>query len=92
MCMRLSYTYIYTIYTYIYIELYVYIYIDVCGTWGHRCRSQDAKNLTPPHSLLQQPGPKKFELSKIERICKAKKLKVPRSLSKPKPIAPPHTG
>ena len=33
-------------------------------------------------SLLQQPGPKKFKLSKIERIHKAKKFKVPPSLSK----------
>ena len=33
-----------------------------------------------PHSLaslLQQPGPKKFKLSKIELIYKAKKFKVP---------------
>ena len=28
-------------------------------------------------SLLQQPGPKRFKLSKIELICKAKKFKVP---------------
>ena len=28
-------------------------------------------------SLLQQPGPKKFKLSKIEPIYKAKKFKVP---------------
>ena len=28
-------------------------------------------------SLLQQPGPKKFKLSKIEQIYKAKKFKVP---------------
>ena len=28
-------------------------------------------------SLLQQPGPKKFKLSKIELIYKAKKFKVP---------------
>ena len=29
------------------------------------------------NSLLQQPGPKKFKLSKIELIYKAKKFKVP---------------
>ena len=34
------------------------------------------------NSLLQQPGPKKFKLSKIELIYKAKTLKFPRSLSK----------
>ena len=28
-------------------------------------------------SLLQQPGPQKFKLSKIELIYKAKKFKVP---------------
>ena len=28
-------------------------------------------------SLLQQPGPKKFKLFKIELICKAKKFQVP---------------
>ena len=33
-------------------------------------------------SLLQQPGPKKFKLSKIELIYKANSLKFPRSLSK----------
>ena len=32
--------------------------------------------------LLQQPSPKKFKLSKIEITYKAKKFKVPRSLSK----------
>ena len=29
------------------------------------------------YSLLQQPGPKKFKLSKIELIYKARKFKVP---------------
>ena len=33
-------------------------------------------------SLLQQPGPQKFKLSKIELIYKAKNLKFARSLSK----------
>ena len=40
--------------------------------------------LTP--SLLQQPGPKKFKLSRIELISKAKSLKFPRSLSKLLPL------
>ena len=44
-----------------------------------RCRSFWLK----VYSLLQQPGPKKFKLSKIELIYKAKKfIKFPRSLSK----------
>ena len=30
------------------------------------------------YSLLQQPGPKKFKLSKIDLLYKAKKFKVPR--------------
>ena len=35
------------------------------------------------HSLLQQPGPKKFKLSKIELIyIRPQSLKFPRSLSK----------
>ena len=36
-----------------------------------------ARDESPYCSLLQQPGPKKFKLSKIELIYKAKKFKVP---------------
>ena len=35
------------------------------------------QTLNPGPSLLQQPGPKKFKLSKIELLYKAKKFKVP---------------
>ena len=45
-------------------------------TLGPKPRTLNLKPETN-NSLLQQPGPKKFKLSKIELIYKAKTVKVP---------------
>ena len=50
----------------------------MCAVLGDiAAEAKTQKTYPPPHSLLQQPGPKKFELSKIELIYKAKRFKVP---------------
>ena len=45
--------------------------------WG-RCPLRSKSQTAGFFSLLQQPGPKKFKLSQIELIYKAKKFKVPK--------------
>ena len=48
-------------------------YLRNCRRTNHNKEPQPGRF----YSLLQQPGPKKFKLSKIELIYKAKKFKVP---------------
>ena len=52
--------------------------VEIHSSYPQGCnsRSLDQNQYSQLNSLLQQPGPKNFKLSKIELIYKAKKFKV----------------